>query len=326
VYLTLTDDCNLNCVYCYAKARIKVKNLDAQSWYTIVDRLLSFSDPLTFIFTGGEPLLVPYLFDIATYIKNQGSTCILLTNGTMINNDDISRSISECFEIVKVSLDSHLSRVNSKLRGRETLEKVISALRLLENAKASYLVLSTVNQLNKDDIDNFAKYFNNKVYFQPLYRMGSANNASGLFISGNEYYDALTKSNLFKYLSDYHRNIHGYRGKPIKRCSMASEELSVGPNGDLYPCHLLHYPELKIGNILSGKSIEDLYSTSNVLSTLRALTVDTITQCKNCFVKNFCSGGCRARLDFYKDGLDGKDSFCIFEKRLILDALLYSYG
>jgi len=326
VYLTLTDDCNLNCRYCYAKARSKASSLDVQAWYTFVDRLLAFSNPLTFIFTGGEPLLVPYLFELTTYINNHGSSCILLTNGTKIDNKETAKSIAECFELIKVSLDSHRPETCSELRGHGTLDKVIAALGLLDDAKANYTVLATVSKLNKEDLDDFAQYFNDKVSFQPLYRMGSAKTESELFISGDEYYDALTRTGLFKYLSSYHRNIHSYRGNPSKRCAMATEELSIGPNGDLYPCHMLHYPELKVGNLSSEESIEDLYNKSKVLSDLRALTVDSIPQCRDCFVRNLCAGGCRARLDFYSDGLEGNDSFCIFEKRLILDALLYSYG
>lgn len=326
VYLTLTDDCNLNCRYCYAKARGRADSLDFDGWLKFIDELLDFTNPISFTFTGGEPLLVPYLFELATYIKKQSSSCILLTNGTKIENKDTAKRIAECFELVKVSIDSHHPETSSELRGRGTLEKVEAAIELLDEAKANYTVVATVNRLNKDEVDEFAQHFNNKVHFQPLYRMGSAGKDAELFISGDEYYEALTRNGLFKYLSNYHRNIHSYRGNPSKRCAMAIEELSVGPNGDLYPCHMLHYPELKVGNVNSGESIEDVYSTSEVLCSLRELSVDTIKQCSDCYVRNFCAGGCRARLDFYSDGLKGDDSFCSFEKRMILDALLYSYG
>lgn len=326
VYLTLTDECNLSCRYCYAKERIKTSSLSVQKWYGFIDRLLTLSSPLIFTFTGGEPLLVPYLFDLATYIKERDSSCILLTNGTKINSIETAKRIAECFELVKVSADSHRPEINSQLRGQGTLDKVVAAVDLLDKAKANYTIVATVTKLNKKDIDEFAQYFNNRVYFQPLYRMGSAKNDSQLIISGDEYYEALTGTGLFKYLSNYHRNIHSYRGKPSKRCAMATEELSIGPDGDLYPCHMLHYPELKVGNMESGECVADMYKKSKVLSYLRTLTVDSIPQCTDCCVRNFCAGGCRARADFYSDGLASADSFCVFEKRLIIDALLYSYG
>ena len=107
--------------------------------------------------------------------------------------------------------------------------------------------------------------------------------------------------------------------------SIAIEELSIAPNGDLYPCHMLHCPELRIGN-LNKDDISKLYYKSPLLKELRGINVDTIEQCKTCEVRNFCGGACRARIDFKKYGLKGNDSFCVFEKESILDALMYSFG
>lgn len=326
VYLTLTDVCNLNCTYCYAKERKKATGLESTKWFSFVDKLLSLSNPLAFTFTGGEPLLVPFIFDLAGYINDKGSSCILLTNGTRIDSEDVARRIADSFEVVKVSLDSTREEVNSKLRGENTLDKVRRGIELLDRAEANYTVLATVSALNKDYVEEFAEHFNNRVYFQPLYRMGSGKHASHLFVSGDEYYDALTRTGLFRYLSNYHKNIHTFRGNPSKRCAMAVEELSIAPNGDLYPCHMLHYDELRFGNLDAIGSLEDTYRDSEVLSALRGITVDSIHQCKDCIVRNFCAGGCRARLDFHKDSLEGTDPFCSFERSLILDALLYSYG
>lgn len=326
VYLTLTDDCNLNCVYCYAKERKRATNLAFSKWISFVDKVFAFSDNLIFNFTGGEPLLVPFIFELAEYINQKGSSCILLTNGTRIDNIDIAHRIANNFKAVKISLDSTNDDINSKLRGKNTLEKVKRSVKLLDKAKANYTIVATITALNKDSIEEFAEHFNDRVYFQPLYKMGSGKKLSHLFISGNEYYDALTKTGLFRYLSNYHKNIHGFRGNPTKRCAMATEELSIAPNGDMFPCHMLHYSELRIGYLDIVDSLEGIYRNSEILSSLRGITVDSINQCKDCVVRNFCGGGCRARLDFYKNGLEGEDPFCVYEKRLILDALLYSYG
>jgi len=326
VYLTLTDACNLSCKYCYAKARNKECTLPLETWCTFVDRLVAFSSPLTFVFTGGEPLVVPYVFELANHISTRGSGCILMTNGTMIESGETAARIAGSFELTKVSLDSLSPDTSSRLRGEGTLERVLVAVGLLDEAMAEYTLLATVNSLNKEDLESLSERFDNRVAFQPLYQMGAAKSESALAISGDEYYDALARTGSFRYLSSYHRNIHSYRGNPSKRCAMAQEELSIGPHGDLFPCHMLHYPELRVGSMLTTESVETLYDDSGVLRRLRDLTVDSIPQCKDCIVRNFCGAGCRARLDFYRDGLDGNDSFCNFEKRLIADALLYSYG
>jgi radical SAM protein with 4Fe4S-binding SPASM domain len=321
VYLTLTDDCNLKCKYCYTKGRIRTKTSDLSQWKAYIDKVLSISKPLKFTFTGGEPLLVPFLFDLAKYIHERGSESLLLTNGLCIANKAIAKKISKYFTQTRISLDSIHEENSTYLRGPEVLEKVESAVSLLDKAKAEIILQATVTQINKDEVAEFAAHFKNRVNFQPLYQMGSAKDYTELTISGMEYYQALSQAGIY----GFRRNIHNYKCNPCKRCSMGIEELSIAPNGDLYPCHMLHYPEFRIGN-LNEDDIHKLYYESPLLEDLRNINVDNIKQCKICEVRNFCGGGCRARIDFKTSGLKGNDPFCVFEKESILEALMYSFG
>ncbi len=325
VYLTLTDSCNLNCVYCYAKERQAVPTLPFERWVQVIDHVLAFASPLVFTFTGGEPLLFEGIIDLARHIRRKGSQCILLTNGTLIRDGGLARQLANVFDLIKISLDSHLTDLSAMLRGKGCLPRVQRAMELLRQAGATPIVLATVTRLNKGHLREFARAFDNMVQFQPLYRMGAADDNPNLALSGEEYFEALSAAGVIKSLSEYHRNIHAFRGKPRKRCAMSAQELSIGPNGDIYPCHMLHYPDLKLGNAVDGDKIDVVY-TSPSARKLRRLSVDVLPQCRECPVRNFCAGACRARLDYPSSGLEGSDSFCTFEKRLILDALLYSYG
>lgn len=325
VYLTLSDECNLHCVYCYAEERRKTPNASFEEWCKYIDQVLKITTECTFVFTGGEPLLLPYVFELADYIHQKNQRCILITNGTQIINAEIASKVASHFEHIRVSLDSVDENINSYLRGKNTSANVISAIKLLEIAKANFLVMSTVSKINKEKIDEFSQYFNNKVYFQPFYQMGRGRKAVDLSISGKEYYDALTKTSAFKYLQGYHNTIHTYRNNPNKRCAMAKEEISIAPNGDVFPCHMLHYEDLKIGN-LKHDDIAALYYSSNKIQELRKVNVDSIPQCNACAFRNFCGGSCRARVDYTQNGIMGYNNFCDFEKAAILNALLYSYG
>lgn len=324
VYLTLTDNCNLNCRYCYAKERSKCQTSDLSKWIMYVDKVLSISQPIDFTFTGGEPLLVPFLFDLAKYIQNRGSNSILLTNGMGVLNEQIAKNMTKYFSQVRISLDSLDEKISAYLRGPEVLKRVDEALNLLDKAGANVVVVATITQLNKYEVAEFSAHFNNRVSFQPLYNMGSGRECLELTISGLEYYQALSQAEVLKILPGYRQSIHNFRGNPYKRCAVATEELSIAPNGDLYPCHMLHYPELLIGN-LTTDDIKSMYFESNILKEIRCTNVDTIEQCKDCIVRNFCGAGCRARVDFKKQGLKGNDSFCIFEKESIIYALLNSF-
>jgi radical SAM protein with 4Fe4S-binding SPASM domain len=327
IYLTLTDSCNLKCAYCYATERKKREDAGFETWKNYVSDIIDFSGKPVFTFTGGEPLLVPYVFDLASFIKERGCECLLLTNGTLINTEETAAKIASLFGMVKISLDTLDENISKELRGPGVVEKARRAFDLLSAQKCNVQMQATITAKTCRNLDSFAAAFNNQVHFQPLYRdMGRARNAKeNLSISGGQYFDALKAGGIFTEMPGAHQNIHGYRNNPYKRCALAKEELSVDADGNVFPCHMLHFESLVCGN-LNRQRIADIYKNSSVLNEMRDVNVDTVPGCKKCAFRNICGGACRARVDIEKYGVRGADDFCAFEKKSILDALLYSYG
>jgi radical SAM protein with 4Fe4S-binding SPASM domain len=327
LYLTLTDSCNLRCAYCYAAERKKREDADLETWKNYVSDIIDFSGKPVFTFTGGEPLLVPYVFDLASYIKEHGCECLLLTNGTLINTEETAAKIAEFFSMVKISLDTIDENISKELRGAGVVEKACNAFNLLSAKKCNVQIQATITAKTYQNLDTFAKTFNNQVHFQPLYRdIGRARNTKeDLSLSGEQYFNALKINGIFTELSGFHQNIHEYRNNPYKRCALAKEELSVDTEGNVFPCHMLHFENLVCGN-LNKQKIADIYKNSPVLNEMRDINVDTVPGCRKCPFRNICGGACRARVDIPKYGIRGADDFCSFEKKSILDALLYSFG
>jgi len=324
IYLALTDSCNLKCVYCYATERKKRENVSFETWKNYVADIIDFAVKPIFTFTGGEPLTVPYVLDLASYIKEHGCERILLTNGTLISTEEIADKITSLFDMVKISLDTDDETISKELRGAGTMEKAWNAYNLLSTRKCNVQILATVTSKTYQNLGSFAKRFN--VQFQPLYRdIGRARNSEDLSITGEKYYNALTEQGRFALLHQYKNTIHNFRNNPYKCCAMANEELSIDADGNVYPCHMLHYENLMCGN-LKNERISNIYKNSVVLNELRTVNVDTIPKCKKCVYRNICGGACRARVDIAKYGIKGDDDFCSFEQKSILDALLYSYG
>ena len=321
VYLTLTDECNLNCIYCYATERRKHQNTNLDVWKKYVSDIIDFSGKPIFTFTGGEPLIIPYIFDLATYIKERGCECILLTNGTLINTNECANKIAELFGLIKISLDTNNEKISRELRGSGVVDKVRRAFNLLSNKNCNVQILATVTAKTNNDLNDFYEMFNHQVHFQPLYQsIGRARNKKNLSITGEQYYNALSSAGIFSF-----KNILEYRNNPCKRCSMAIEELSIDSDGNVYPCHILHSEKFVCGNLNKDK-IAEIYKNSVILNELRTVNVDTIPKCRECVFRNICGGACRARIDFNRYSIKDNDDFCSFEKKAILHALLYSYG
>ncbi len=320
IYLTLTDRCNLKCAYCYAEERRPSPELTLTQWVSIVDRCVEAFGPLAFTFTGGEPLLVEYVFDLASHIRKQNCSAILLTNGVLLSQEKDVKRAAEVFSQIRISLDSTDEKIADKLRGQGVTKKALAAYRNLVEHGNTPIVQCTVCTENQHTIGDVAAAFGSNCNFQPLISIGRAGVRNELAISGEGYFAALTEAGATATLPGYRNSIDRFRGNAYKRCALAIEELSFGPNGDLFPCHMMHYEEARIGNVLV-EDISTLYSQSEILQSIRKLNVDSIETCKTCLVRNFCGTGCRARIGIRGIDPSAHDPFCEFERESILDAL-----
>lgn len=70
-------------------------------------------------------------------------------------------------------------------------------------------------------------------------------------------------------------------------CGAGSAVISIDANGDVYPCHLLMSKQFLAGNI-KEQNFWEIYASSDILKSIRAISVNTIEKCRNCFLKYFC--------------------------------------
>ena len=101
--------------------------------------------------------------------------------------------------------------------------------------------------------------------------------------------------------------------KRVSGCGSGTEYMAVTPNGDLYPCHQFVGEErFKLGDVWQGvtnKEIREEFAACNVYSR---------PECKDCWAKLYCAGGCAANAyhatgsvtGVYKYGCD------LFRKRM----------
>jgi len=119
VIWNLIRRCNLTCKHCYAtSADINFPGeLSTDQIYGVMDELKQFDVPVL-ILSGGEPLLHPDIFDIATRAKKLGFYVGLSSNGTLINKHNITRLTDLDLDYVGISLDG-MESVHDRLRRRE---------------------------------------------------------------------------------------------------------------------------------------------------------------------------------------------------------------
>jgi MoaA/NifB/PqqE/SkfB family radical SAM enzyme len=94
VVWNITRTCNLKCVHCYTDSEAKryPDELTTEQCKTVLDDLAAFKVPAV-LFSGGEPLSRPDVFELAEYGRSLGLHVVLSTNGTLIDEAKAFRRI-----------------------------------------------------------------------------------------------------------------------------------------------------------------------------------------------------------------------------------------
>src|SRR3990167_7900747 len=93
VVWNMSRRCNLACIHCYSDS-YNIEYPDELTFaeaQELIDGLAEYKAPVL-LFSGGEPILHKYLFDLGRYAKEKGLRIVISTNGTLIT-PDVARDI-----------------------------------------------------------------------------------------------------------------------------------------------------------------------------------------------------------------------------------------
>ena len=346
--LHVAHDCNLRCEYCFAsKGSYKVaKNLmPVEIAFKAVDFLINNSGKKKNVeidFFGGEPLLN---FDVVKKtvdygrkvekLKGKSIHFTITTNGVLLDNEKI-KYINDNMDNVVISIDGRKEihdavRYDCACNG--TYDKILdNALKLVRERKGkSYFIRGTFTSRNLDfskDVFHLADLGFGEISVEPVVGAGEDFHIRKEHIQDilKEYeqlaYSYIERIKNGKSFRFYHFNINLYDGpciyKRVASCGAGTEYFAVTPEGDLYPCHqFVGESEFKVGNINSGL---ESYNISNKFADANIFTKD---ECRNCWAKLYCSGGCHAN-SYYSNGdiLKPEETVCEMQRKRIECAIM----
>jgi radical SAM protein with 4Fe4S-binding SPASM domain len=153
-YWDITNACNLRCAHCVLDSGNKLPDeLTTDECKRLLDELVAYGVPMV-IFSGGEPLLRPDLFDIASRAARFGMSLQLATNGTLLDKD-AAKEISRLNIDVQVSLDGSSAQIHDRFRGRSgAFNAALHGIEQLKSANVPFTIGCVFNRLNIDDIGN----------------------------------------------------------------------------------------------------------------------------------------------------------------------------
>lgn len=313
-YLHVTQRCNLSCVGCYSFDDERNHLVDAS-----LDQIKHALDELaaanlaTLIISGGEPFLRDDLPAIVAYAKNDcGIKAVtVLSNGTCMMPDALA-ALAPNVDCVSVSFDGCSAASPAYIREEQRFDELVAAVRAVQAAGIQAHLIPTVHAKNLDDLKDYVLLSKD---------LGATLNFSLLTCAPDDELAALLPDE--DALRKLGRSILTLdNGKPVpamdapvsmnitvkRNCGAGFRGVSIAADGTVYPCHMLHRPELAMGNAFTSTLAEAL--ASEVSAKCRTLDVEHFEGCSTCRYERICGGGCRARSLFASGSLESQDSYC----------------
>ena len=159
VVWNITRRCNLACIHCYSDsaAREYPGELTWDQMRTVVDDLSGFNIP-ALLLSGGEPMIHPRFFELASYARERGLRLTLSTNGTLIDADRAKQLKEIGFAYVGISLDG-IGKTHDYFRGREgAFEKTVAAFRNCKAVGQKVGLRLTLSPHNVADLDQILDF------------------------------------------------------------------------------------------------------------------------------------------------------------------------
>lgn len=341
ITLMICQDCNMRCSYCFAgDGEYNNKGyMELSTAKKSIDFLVknSTSDKLSVCLFGGEPFLHFDLFkNIVEYCKsieplvNKEFSITTTTNGTLLNKE-IEDYLLKNKVTVQLSIDGDQKTHDSN---RYFANKVKSYDRIMEktkNMREKGLISSraTVTNNNLDMVGIFEHLYSlnfRAIPFVPAYNSLTKNNfeeVKNAYINLIDYFEKLIKSGDYdkvkkmSIIKSSLNKVHKGCDRNIS-CGVGNSSCAVDINGDLYPCHrFVSSEEFKIGSIYIGFEGREKFIDS--------INVENKDECKNCWAKNLCVGGCpNETIGYMNDTSEDKFDICEITK-FINESLIKLY-
>ncbi len=320
VFWETTTACNLKCVHCRASAQQgrPPDELGIEESRALLASIASFARPVV-VLSGGEPLIRPDIFDIASYGTELGIRMVLATNGTLLTREAARRLAKSGIQRVSVSLDGADAATHDAFRG--VSGSYARALRGIENAKTEGLSFQINTSVARHNIGDLPAVLGSAIslgacalHLFLLVPTGCGKELGETEMIGADEYEqvlnwlfdqskcspislkATCAPHYFRVMrqrakAEYSKITPETRGLEAvtKGCLAGSAVCFISWKGDVYPCG---YFPVSAGSILTSP-LSTIWRESPLFTQLRD-TALLQGKCGICEYSLFC-GGCRAR-------------------------------
>lgn len=307
-----TNKCNMFCAHCYRESgQASAGELDTTQAKKLIDEI-ALAGFKIMIFSGGEPLMRPDIFDLIAYATSRKLRCVLGTNGSLITREVAQKLKDTGLMGAGISLDSLDQQKHNELRQLDNAWGL--AVEGMKNCNAvglGFQIHTTVMDWNQHEVEaltDFAVEMGAKahhIFF--LVPTGRGEKIEQQALKREEYESLLQRIMRKAQTVDIEikptcapqfmrvAETLGMSLRFSKGCLAGTSYCIISPKGDVQPCA---YMKMEIGNV-KKTPFDEIWRSNPVFQKLRTEAYDGA--CGSCHYQKTC-GGCRARAAYYHEG------------------------
>jgi MoaA/NifB/PqqE/SkfB family radical SAM enzyme len=281
VYVHVTNACNLACTYCSLAAGVASETELAGPELAALWRGVLALAPGKVVITGGEPLARPDLIELLESYRRADSArrvpCCLNTNGTLVT-PALARRIAPLLDEVRlnigpdraVRLAAEAGPSDTGALDEQGWDAPFRTIALFREAGLDPVAMVPVTREVLERLprllEGLRRRGTSRVRTLVIRRTGRARQFTESFPSYGQIAASLDV------LAGRGRTEAPGAGLNVARHCGAGRFLSIMPNGDLYPCHVLTSPEFRVGNVRRDR-LASVCADEGLLGQLRRLDV-----------------------------------------------------
>ena len=322
--LHIAHDCNLRCGYCFAgtgafghERSLMTPEVACRAIDFLIENGGSRKNA-EIDFFGGEPLLnLETVKAAVAHIRQREAetgkhfNLTLTTNTILLNDETLDFLNKENIQLI-LSIDGR-REVHDRMRpfvdGAGSYDTVVAQMRWVVESRQgqNYFARGTYTAYNADfaaDVLDLADQGFRRLSVEPVVGKGAPYELTEDHLPElYRQYDLLAQEYLRRKAAGcgfefFHFNVDLQNGpclvKRLSGCGAGHEYFAVTPDGDLFPCHqFVGRDEFKLGNVFTG------IERREVCDEFRQAHVLTKEECRSCWARFYCSGGCHANAHAY---------------------------
>ncbi len=298
--IEITSLCNEKCVHCYLPdiKRQKGGKMSMDKIKSVIDEYVSMNG-LRIIFSGGEVLIHPDIFELMEYCLEKDLMVILQSNALLLDNDKIRRLKELRLFNLQISLYSTDEMIHDSITGiKGSWKKTNRNIQKIVECDIPLMISCPIMKPNYQGYRDMVEYCNSlNVFCYTDYILMAQSDlcTENLSIRLNEDEMSELIDEMLEVMPTYTETFSNLQKEEdlekinftqrFKNCSVLKNSLGIQVNGVAYPCP--GWQDMSLGNIYENTLHYIWYESPQTLQ-LRGVRPSDIPYCSDCDKQNYC--------------------------------------